>query len=103
MRVAGLSAVGRVNGVYLLHLEPPYRHARHYLGYSDVIERRVLEHRFTPSKASPLLRAQVTAGGTFYVTRVFPGLTRADERRLKVVGHVARLCPLCRDGELERR
>lgn len=34
-----------MKGVYLLHFEPRYKHAGHYLGYAEDIERRVDEHR----------------------------------------------------------
>lgn len=33
------------DGLYLLHFAPPYKHARHYLGYADDIAARVRTHR----------------------------------------------------------
>ncbi len=31
--------------VYLIHLSRPYRHARHYLGWTQNLEQRLAEHR----------------------------------------------------------
>ena len=92
-----------MRGLYLLHLEPPYLHAKHYLGYSSSIRLRVLEHAAGGAKASPLIRAQLAAGGRFWLVRVWPRGDQTLERRLKRSGHVARFCPLCRPAELERR
>lgn len=83
-------------GVYLLHLEPRYRHAGHYLGWAANIERRVAEHSSGHRKASPLLRAQLAAGGAVVLARVWLGETRTTERRLKDQGGLSRHCPVCR-------
>ena len=88
------------HGLYLLHFEPAYRHARHYLGYADVIGRRVREHFAVPSKASPLVQAAIGAGCAVTLARVWPGLGRVDERRLKRRGGHASLCPLCIAADL---
>ncbi len=39
--------------VYLIHLSHPYRHARHYLGWTQNLEHRLAEHR--AGRGSPLL------------------------------------------------
>jgi hypothetical protein len=48
--------------LYLLHIEPRYRHAGHYLGFcqAERVDRRVNEHLAGGSKASPLILAQVS-------------------------------------------
>lgn len=85
-----------VHGLYLIHLEPRYLHAGHYLGYADLIDRRVREHLACGSKSSPLLRAAISAGCTLTVARVWPGGSRVLERLLKRSGGLSRHCPTCR-------
>lgn len=84
------------HGLYLLHLEPRYQHAGHYLGYADDIARRVHEHAAGGSKSSPLIRAQLAAGGRIVLTRVWLGGDRHLERRLKRHNGLSRHCPTCR-------
>jgi hypothetical protein len=88
-------AMTRRHGLYLLHFEPRYRHAGHYLGYADDIARRVLEHVTTPSKASPLVQAALAAGCRVTVSRLYLGEGRTFERKLKRRGSHARHCPTC--------
>lgn len=83
-------------GLYLLHFEPRYRHAGHYLGYASSIERRVAEHLACGSHSSPLVRAALAAGSVVTVARTWPGETRTTERRLKRQGGLSRHCPTCR-------
>lgn len=83
-------------GLYLLHLEPGYLHARHYLGYADEISRRVREHRALGARSSPLVAAAIRAGSHVHLARVWPGGTRTLERRLKRGGGLSRHCPVCR-------
>lgn len=93
-----------MSALYLLHFDPPYRHARHYLGFTtgDVFE-RIHEHRHCPSKASPLVQAALGAGSTVVLARVWQGGTRTQERRLKRQGGASRHCPFCRvRGEYHR-
>lgn len=90
-----MSEVEVEHGLYLLHFDPPYRHARHYLGYADAIPRRVHEHFDVPSKASPLVRAALAAGCRVQLSAVWLGLGRTDERRRKRGGGHARHCPTC--------
>ena len=85
-----------MTGLYLLHFDPPYAHAAHYLGWARQIDRRVAEHLAGGVKASPLVRAAVAAGSTVTVARTWPGGTRVLERRLKVQGGLSRHCPTCR-------
>jgi len=39
--------------VYLLHFERSYRHARHYIGFTQNLEQRLEQHR--AGRGSPLL------------------------------------------------
>jgi hypothetical protein len=47
--------------VYVLHFDPPYKHAQHYVGWTegDVIERIAVHLQ---GRGSPLIRAAVAAG-----------------------------------------
>jgi hypothetical protein len=66
---------GQVGTVYVLHFEPAYRHARHYLGWARDVDARVAEH--LAGSASPLVRAAVLAGATGHARRALPGVTTA--------------------------
>lgn len=83
-------------GLYLLHLDPRYKHAQHYLGYADDIAARVHQHAAGGSKASPLIRAASAAGCRITLTRVWLGDGRTRERQLKRQGGLGRHCPVCR-------
>lgn len=86
-----------MSSLYLLHLEPRYLYAGHYLGFtSKTVAGRVAEHLGVPSKASPLIRAAIAAGSTVELVRTWPGGTRTLERRLKRQGGLSRHCPTCR-------
>lgn len=86
----------RARGLYLLHFEPRYEHAGHYLGYADDIARRVSEHMAANGKASPLVRAALARGCTVTLARVWVFGGRKHERRLKNQGGLSRHCPTCR-------
>jgi len=91
--------------VYLLHFDRSFRHARHYMGYADeaTLHQRVDEHyNATPGdgKHHRLMQAVRAAGISFTLARVWPGATRADERRMKCRGH-ARRCPLCKEARAQ--
>jgi hypothetical protein len=86
--------------IYLLHFDPPYRHARHYLGFTarDGLAARIVEHASGGAKASPLIRAAMRQGSVISIARVWPAGDRKLERRLKNQGGLARQCPICRKG-----
>ncbi len=68
------------NTVYLLHFDVPYKHARHYLGFTDNLENRLAEHR--KGNGARLLQVTNGAGITFVLARVWSG-DRNFERILK--------------------
>jgi hypothetical protein len=76
---------------YLLHLDPPYRHAGHYLGSTPDLERRLSEHGGL--HGSPLLLAQKRAGGSWHLVRTWVG-SRQKESELKS-NNGKRYCPEC--------
>jgi hypothetical protein len=96
-----------LQGCYLIHFEQPYksgRHpgARHYVGYSDDIDRRIETHR--KGHGSPLVAAVLAVGIDFRVVRTWPGTDRHFERKLHN-RHGSRLCPEleCRSEQRRRR
>lgn len=78
--------------VYILHFEKPYKHARHYVGFTTDLDRRQREH--THYCRSPLLKAVRAAGIRWYLAVVFEG-GRKLERKIKESNHTSRYCPLC--------
>jgi predicted GIY-YIG superfamily endonuclease len=97
-----------VKGVYLLHFEPRYRHAGHYLGYADDVLRRVHEHR-TGVSGVKLTESATAAGCVMMLVRVWKEKSRKFERSLKGyrnagrTGSLARICPACIELRLAAR
>ena len=85
--------------VYLLHLEPGLpvtgnRVARHYVGFAERdVDARVAQH--LRRQGSPLVAAVIAAGGQVTLERVWSGVDRRFERRLKARHETPRLCPRC--------
>jgi predicted GIY-YIG superfamily endonuclease len=90
-----------MTGVYLLHISPPYKHARHYLGYADDIGARVAAHR--AGHGARLTQVAVDAGCILVLARMWPDTNRTFERTLKNRKHAPRLCPVCNQvhGQLD--
>ena len=89
--------------VYILHLDPPYKHAAHYSGFGPeatggAVDRVARQASGGPA-AARLLQVQHNAGGTFRVGRVWRGVTREREVRVKE-SSAAKYCLICR-GEPE--
>lgn len=95
-----------MQGVYLLHFSPPFKHAKHYLGYADDIYRRLYKHEFGKSDAK-LVKAATNAGVTILIARVWQDKDRSFERHLKGrkllkdgsrthhKGSLKKHCPIC--------
>jgi hypothetical protein len=80
--------------IYVLHFEPAYEHARHYIGFTTKSgDERAHEHG--GHNGSPLVRAARAAGSTVVLVAEFPG-TRAEERKLKESKNTRRFCPRCK-------
>jgi len=79
--------------VYLLHLIPPYKHARHYLGYAEDVDARNIRHM--AGRGARLCEVQREEGGSWVVARVWFGGDRSLERGLKGWHNGVRLCPIC--------
>lgn len=83
--------------VYVLHFDPPFRHARHYVGYTPeaTAERRVQEHLDCSAKGSPLVKAALNVGCKVTLAHEFPGAGRDFERWLKTRRDTAKWCGCC--------
>jgi hypothetical protein len=80
--------------IYLLHFERSYKHARHYLGWTENLEQRLEAHR--SGRGSPLVAAAIAEGIEFQLAATWPG-DRHKERKLhRYKNSGARLCPICR-------
>jgi hypothetical protein len=83
-----------VSVIYLLHFERSFKHARHYLGWTEDLDRRLAQHR--AGRGSPLIAAATADGITFELAATWPG-DRTEERRLhRYKNSPGRLCPICR-------
>ncbi|MFI7126057.1 hypothetical protein ACIBQ1_10215 [Nonomuraea sp. NPDC050153] len=79
--------------VYLLHFDRPYKHARHYIGWTPGdLNRRLHQHR--NGTGARLMQVITAAGIDFVVARIWDG-GRNLERSLKNRGGASRSCPLC--------
>lgn len=84
--------------VYLLHFAAPYKHARHYVGFTTDLERRLKEHGTGAAVRSANLMAAVHhAGIPWTLARTWPG-TRALEWYVKQQRATPKLCPFCSGG-----
>ena len=78
--------------VYLLHFDAPYKHARHYTGWTeDLLDR--LDHHAN-GKGARLMNVIWAARIGFILVRTCEG-TRRTERAIKNAGGAVRYCPLC--------
>ena len=77
---------------YLIHFDQPYKHARHYLGSTRDLERRLERHR--DGSGARLLQVLNQQGIGYTVARTWEG-GRAKEIELKAQKNAPRLCPIC--------
>lgn len=88
---------GVMGTVYLIHFDTPYRHARHYIGWTSDLPHRLAEHH--AGNGSRLLEVVSDAGITWRLARTWGG-DRSLERKLKNRHGASRFCPIC---QMERR
>ena len=82
--------------VYLIHLDQPYKHARHYIGWASQLKRRIAHHR--NGTGARFLQVVNEAGIDWKVVKTWEG-DRSLERRLKDRHGASRFCPVCLKGE----
>lgn len=82
--------------VYILHLDTPLHHAKHYVGFSQngrTLIQRIAHHRNgTGAKFTKALREK---GIGFQHVRTFHNVDRNFERKLKNTHNVSIYCPIC--------
>jgi predicted GIY-YIG superfamily endonuclease len=93
LRYQRVATDARVGTIYLIHFERPYRHVRHYIGWTMDLQARVARHH--RGDGSKLMRAVSAAGIGWQVVATWEG-TRRDERRLKARKRAPDICTACR-------
>ncbi len=87
--------------LYLIHFDPPYKHAKHYIGFTtNGVTDRMKEHR--EKRGARLTQVAVGAGCQLLLVRTWEG-ERTQERVFKKQHNSPRLCPLCNPQGWQRR
>lgn len=81
-----------IGTVYLIHFDAPYKHARHYLGFTKDLSSRIKAH--ADGHGARLIAVIDAAGIGWQLARTWEG-TRARERQIKNQGGAAGVCPMC--------
>ena len=84
---------GQAGTVYVLHFEPAYAPARHYIGWAHDVDARPAQH--LAGAGSSLVRAALAVGVDVQLAATYPG-SRHLERRLKRWHKTTQFCPRCR-------
>lgn len=85
--------------VYMLHFDPPYRHAKHYVGFTpNGVKARLKQHQ--NGNGAKLTAAVAEAGHDMVVARTWDFgkdwlAAREYERTLKRQGGHSSICPVC--------
>lgn len=85
--------------IYLLHLDTPLRHAKHYVGLADDLPARLERH--ASGSGARMLAVCVERGITWRLVRTWTG-DRRLERQLKNRKNTPTLCPVCNAKALNR-
>jgi predicted GIY-YIG superfamily endonuclease len=83
---------GQLGVIYMLCFTQPYRHARHYVGWTEDLLDRLDRH--AAGRGARLVEVITQAGIGFTLVRVCEG-TRRRERAIKHAGGAVRYCPTC--------
>jgi predicted GIY-YIG superfamily endonuclease len=86
--------------VYLIHLDVPFGHALHYIGFSERMEARITHHR--NGTGAWFLKKVNEAGISWQVVRTWANQDRAFERKLKNFKKSKCLCPVCNPEKFNR-
>lgn len=92
--------------IYLLCFEDasgrpsPYCHSGHYLGFTNDLDSRIVEHR--SGRGARLVEVALASGLTFQVVATWEG-NRNEERHMKRHGSLKRFCPRCRKEAMKAR
>lgn len=86
--------------VYLLHFSKPFKHAKHYLGFTFNLDKRLKDHG--NGQGARLIEIILQNGLSFELVRTWEG-DRNFERKLKKRKNSPALCPICRSLKLTCR
>lgn len=86
--------------VYLIHFNRAYKHARHYLGFTEHFDKRITDHLC--GQGARLMAVVTEARIEWKVSRTWPG-DRKVERRLKNRHNAPALCPICAGKKAMKR
>ena len=78
--------------IYMLHFHQPYKHAMHYVGWTEDLLHRLDRH--ASGTGARLVEVIWQAGIGFTLVRICEG-TRHTERAIKHAGGATRYCPAC--------
>jgi predicted GIY-YIG superfamily endonuclease len=78
--------------VYLIHFDEPYKHARHYTGWTADLGKRLDDHR--AGRGARLMEVIKNADISWRLARTWTG-GRDLERAIKDLHEAPRLCPEC--------
>jgi len=85
----------KTGAIYILHFDRPYKHARHYVGFTPGDPQRRLEKHIS-GEGSPLIKAALAAGISVQLAEIRYGQTRDDERKIKRGKNTPRICRICK-------
>jgi len=80
--------------VYLLHFDKPYKHAQHYIGFTEDFRSRMAAHQ--NGNGSRLVAVAKAAGCVVSVALTMEDVDLTVEYRMKNRGGARRWCPMCR-------
>ena len=83
---------GQLGIIYMLCFTQPYKHARHYVGWTADLLDRLDQH--ASGHGARLIAVITHAGIGFSLVRICEG-TRRTERAIKNAGGAVRYCPAC--------
>ncbi len=86
--------------IYLLHLDTPLRHARHYVGLADDLDARLERH--ASGNGARMLAVCRERGITWQLARTWQG-NRGFERWLKNKKNSTWFCPVCNGAKALNR
>ena len=86
--------------VYLIHFNKPLKHAKHYLGFTENLDKRLTDHLC--GIGARLMEVVTEAKIEWKVARTWNG-DRKFERRLKNRKEAPALCPICSGKKALRR
>lgn len=81
--------------VYMLHFEPKFRHAQHYVGSAETPLLPARLRRHGRGQGARLVAAALAAGCRITLVKTWLAQDRSLEQKLKRASHHAKRCPLC--------